>query len=800
MMKILIQGRKNGYSVLYPSLTPSDPFYSYANDIQSISASNNSIYYGKLFYTLAFTNGGYIFTKYIIGDDVERGQLGEIGISVFISNTEILKGDEIKSLLDELINIYHSNFIFNHKIVEPKNGFDWTLFETRVKSYNSKLLQNPHNFNYQTSGTKDPAFHYYKSDNELIELFDKPFQEEYFDYKQIYIIEYNHQGASNPLNVLKNSGVEVNPDLSNEYRYLNSFSLPGLTIKTKFNNQWNERTSEAGKNIIRSKWPVKLSYQKDEKCYKPIESPEKTTTELSEFLEIRGNRIIVKTDRFNKPEEIQTVVEFNVVDHKKNEITNVQIDLKCNNYRLPKTVINNKAEFKGPELIQLWTAEVRTGEYSGKEEFTPETDRKVEIKVKKHITITLNIKDEYGNPLSDFEVKTNLTKKFQKTATLNFIDEKIDIPCQVIVRTKGYEDWLEPSFTPSEKDNIVINLKKKEKKPQGAFLTKLKTIFSNPAAIAISIVSVLLIAFGIWLFNDYLSKSDKPHDTVLTAQQIQTYIEGDSFLLYTLDDYKQKWDSQQESFIKRKGKGFFGGEEEVDSSGWKKEWQPVYNSIEKAIKNRILINDKNFAELKNQTYSSAQNSFKTAIQIIDINKYDDAKQKLGDVSKLTISEIAVKVDEYLKSLDLENEPQVEVKPTKENGSKPSDVKNGGKTNPGKTNTTENPPRKEDSSGNKHEEIIGYLKGSELNKNKLEEYKGVDGINKSLKNSIQLGMDFWLLDGSGEGSDAKTYFSYREKVKKDDNFNNSKLRIFLDKMCQQSSRVSYSEIDKRKGLK
>lgn len=68
------------------------------------------------------------------------------------------------------------------------------------------------------------------------------------------------------------------------------------------------------------------------------------------------------------------------------------------NYSL-KTVVNNKLEFKGTELIQLWTAEVRTDEYSGKKEFTPETDQKVEIKVKEHKTIPLNVKDEEGTIL-----------------------------------------------------------------------------------------------------------------------------------------------------------------------------------------------------------------------------------------------------------------------------------------------------------------------------------------------------------------------------------------------------------------
>jgi hypothetical protein len=62
-MKILIHGRKNGYTILFPKPTPLE-FYSYASDIQSISANNYDVYYGKYFYTLAFVNGGCVFTKY----------------------------------------------------------------------------------------------------------------------------------------------------------------------------------------------------------------------------------------------------------------------------------------------------------------------------------------------------------------------------------------------------------------------------------------------------------------------------------------------------------------------------------------------------------------------------------------------------------------------------------------------------------------------------------------------------------------------------------------------------------------
>ena len=803
-MEVLVHGTKKGHQ---SNLIPKAEASFSLGDVHNGGSNDNTL--GKSVYSLSFFKGGCIFSIYTIVIDVLRSDAtGYIAFSLFISQNRELtgKGKDVKSILDNLKNCYCNNYIRYNCINRGESELiqeDWTFIEEILKEFKEQD-KNYHAPNILT-GDILPAFHYYKSDNELIELFDNPFQEEYIDYKQIYFIDYNLKGASNPLNVLKNSGVEVNPDLSNEYLYLNSFShIQGLTISAYFNNQWNDRTWETGKNIIRSKWPVKLSYQKDEKCYKPIESTEKTATELSEFLEIRGNRIIVKTDRFNKPEEIQKVVEFKVVDHKGNEITSVQILCRSDNYS-PKPVVNNKLEFKGRELIESWTAEVISENYIGKEVFTPDLKQEVEIKVKEHKTIPLNVKDEEGTTLPDFEVRTNHTKKFQRTNTLYFINEQIDCPCQIIVRSKGYEDWPEPSFTPAEKDIIDIKLIKKEKKTQGAFLTKLKSIFSNPAGIAISVVFVLLIALGIWLLFDDSGKKNKPQDIPLTTQQIQeqikVYVDGDSLLLNTLDDYKAKWKLQEPNFITKSSAWRFWKEKKGNSSEWSAVWRPIDESIEKAIKKRILITDKNFEELKNQSYSPAQDSFKTAIEKIDSTQYEDVGQKLGDVSKLTLSEILVKINLLLISKDVEKEVLTEVRSENRNG---TEQHNGQKKDQqdvkGNRTAAPPPPNTEDASQNITAEILKYLKGNELNKVKLEEYKKKTSNNTNLKNSIQLGLEFWALDGSSEGRNVKTYFSFREKVKNDANFDGSKLRSFLEKMCQAGTVASYKEIDKKKGLK
>jgi ribosomal protein L22 len=115
-------------------------------------------------------------------------------------------------------------------------------------------------------------------------------------------------------------------------------------------------------------------------------------------------------------------------------------------------------------------------------------------------------------------------------------------------------------------------------------------------------------------------------------------------------------------------------------------------------------------------------------------------------------------------------------------------------------TVKAPAQQKTVSTYKNSEIIQYIRGGELDTAKLIEYKSTKGISQKLKNSIQLCLDFWALDGSGSGKKSKTYWNLRDKVNADDNLHNSKLKAFIDKMSQEGATPSYSNQDKKRGLK
>lgn len=413
-----------------------------------------------------------------------------------------------------------------------------------------------------------------------------------------------------------------------------------------------------------------------------------------------------------------------------------------------------------------------------------------------------------------------------------------------------------PGHSDSDSDD-----NKDEKK---SFAAKVKSFFSKPAVIATSIVSALVFGLGIWALCYSLGNDKQPKKNLLTTKRITAYIEGDSLMLNKLNNYEENWKSQEQNFITKSGGRFFGGVENIDSTEWTGDWKPTYKNIEQAITKRNLINQKSFKKLKKLSYSAEQQSFKTAIKKIDSTEYTEVGQKLSDVSALTLTQIADSINAVLNSIKQEEREKLALpkEQKKEEIGKvqkdehrymimylktssdfdltriskyysvrglSTDLNNGlrlvkdfidsgyvhcktfkvkassdkflkknkniEKWVDGVCNDSQTGASTDNTSA-----IIKYIKGSELNKSKLKEYKKAKGINNNLKRSIQLCLDFWALDGNGSGKNAKTYWTFLKKVKKDKYLQESKLIAFLDEMCKEEASPSYSTIDKKKGLK
>jgi len=299
----------------------------------------------------------------------------------------------------------------------------------------------------------------------------------------------------------------------------------------------------------------------------------------------------------------------------------------------------------------------------------------------------------------------------------------------------------------------------------------------------------------------------KGYDTYLATFEVlipaliksfeKNYTESDILLPNKLKVYNEFWEAQ-------KSKAFENGEETEN-------WNEISRGINLAIKKRDLIESKNFEQLQKQPYSPIQKGFQRAVALIKSDDYKIVGDKLDNVSDLTLNQIAIKINSILIDIERQSKDQSDETINKEaiTEDSGSDETQQGKSNgsnpalsipkPRKTSgVTKRDPilksnqgsvlkkvDKQDVSLEKINEITNYLKGSEIVRQKLDEYKNIIGIPNQLKASLHLCIDFWELDENGSGNNAKTYYSFRKKVEADTNLKDSELKTFLDGICKQN---------------
>jgi len=291
-MKIFIQGRKDGYKILYPRPTPEEFFY-FARDIQSASAKSGSDYFGKSIYALALTNGGCIFSKYFIGYDFDRKDTGYIGVSIYIPDNKKLRGIDVKLFLDDLLQTYLFNYVDGHNITNRIE--EWHLFSSLIDMFKSRLIEYEKEDGYK-AGEHDAAYLFYDSDTLLQSIFDSPYQPEYVDFKEVFLVNEKFKQTGNPLDIFKNSGTEIKIDFSNEIFFLHlDNNLTGLKVSA----DGKYKTGRQGENKIRFKSIIELTYCADDRCFLPgsvTGSLSDANSDIHKYLIRRGKYVSINFD------------------------------------------------------------------------------------------------------------------------------------------------------------------------------------------------------------------------------------------------------------------------------------------------------------------------------------------------------------------------------------------------------------------------------------------------------------------------------------------------------------------------
>jgi hypothetical protein len=846
-MKIFIQGRKDGYNVLYPNPTP-DEFYKFASDIQRIDAQNDVRLYGQSFYSLAFTIEGVIFSKYIIGYDDQRSNLGYIGISVFMPIQKKIAGIDIRMLLDELINTYYKNYCPDFYIRNKQE--DWILFNTLAENYDKKLFGAIENYDNIKSGSAEAAYIYFKDIAELQKYFEEPFQEKYNSYRQILFINNDFKSKpENPLNALRNSDVDLTDEIDLEnpnYRLLFNGNSNSCKILVKANgNSILSGTKFRRKDELDIKWSKQyfVTENKRGKCYEMKDK----------FISVNQEARTVTIQEIELEPEQKTIT-FEIKDRNGKLINEAEILIENNfdskfkpvEWRKAKSA-NQVIPFKGDNIGRSWTVIARKGSDLVSEphriDFEKDCNRIIELTLneKKELKIIAHKENLDGDVIDDIQVSKTI-----------FTNNEINQPHTITVTSFGYQSYSFV-FHPLKDENpkhIVLQRQSQTNKKtynvsggnhgnlnnnylsyksdgsdldrgciipdKGWIFTcwklvdntlvaqyKKKPFYTNPIFIASSIVFVIALVIGIWKINPFNNNNNNSDSlkVEVNSDSINNYLQGNELMMSELvklrtdrEKYLSQMSQKQQDSIENissENRGFLGwilGDDEEANN---------YDE-EAMISEDLFSNDTIWQKIK------------LAIELRDsINTLNFEYLKKQEYShrqnefKVVIESVRPADYDLIKNelnpiemtlIDIASSIYNILKTKKTEQSLTTDKVEKEKVKHKEPVQSKNILDKKDTPNeiakpkisNKDEDIRNYLKGSVLKSDELNKFRK-QTTDKEIKKSIDLCLKLWEL----KGTDGNSYYSIQKLCDSDNILKNSDLNTILKKINSKTTAIEYA---------
>ncbi|MEI7582737.1 hypothetical protein [Runella sp.] len=830
-MNIVIHGTKGGFSIFSPKR------WKYLLDVSADTDKSNGTAIGKQVYAIRFKAGNTMFSKYqIIRDILGDRRTGFIGFSLLLPDNESLSGTDITNLLDRVSDEYCYKYIVDNNLEEVEE--DWDFLDRISSEYETKILtvlsDNTDTLQY---GSKDDAFIYYSSTDELQRYFDVPFQEEYNDYRQILFISNIWRGKpESPINALRhtpNANLTGKIDLTKrEYKLKDFYGVgkngSGITIKIQANSKWLSNNDK-----ITNKDLIEIAYLKDD-CYVPIREYGKLNDDnIKQYLIIDEERKKIEVKRDVKLKPQSQIITFVITDSNSGPMIDSEIQIGNSIFQKVNGLYYDHT-FEGEDLKKHWTVSCRKGDFFGKIDIKPldVIHKYVDLKLKKRRVIEIRALFKNGESVFNLPLSVKMVsnddrqeKIYHSTKEITFEDE--EITKNWTIEISAYEEKIEYSgkkvnysplhgekpvtvFLENKKGssigpsavpvtgNVSIHQEKKTNENNSSIWDNVRRWFQEDknqskifAGIIVFAIAILAIFFKIFI------QGENPPLNI--EDQIKQYVEGDTLFPEKLKGYKVEWEKRRPEVNKEGGSwlsifGIGSEGEKSDSTDYQK-WDEVMQSIDRAIVKRDLVNQVNFEELKRQRYSDHQQEFKRAIEGINTADYENVRNQLESNNPyLTLTQIATSITAILNSrqtgrnqrIDLQKDrqvtPETTLSPNKSDDTKPS----------------EQSPKPAPEEPKNTDEIVNYLRGDEFERSGLETYK-TSTNDKKLKKSIDLALKFWALNGTPGNS----YSAYQKQLANDNHLKNSKLKTLVDHMCETTNPdyvIELPETDQDKSFK
>lgn len=585
-MKIFIQGRKKGYSVLYPFPTP-DEFYNFARDVQSISAQNQPFFYGQSIYSLASSLGGRIYTKYVLGYDVQRSNLGNISFSVFVHDSKFMSGASILKLLDALSAKYFNTYAPDFFINDVQEN--WSLLTSIAEQYDAELhTLDSLDIEHLERGNQDAAFIYYSSREKLAAFFEDPYQKAYTPFSQVFFVEAALKGkAENPLNTLTISpGADLTGmvDLENKkYR---------LIVNASSNAKVDRIHSDGHRTPLYSN---DRFHRKDElfiKWSRQYYNPQEKSGTIEELKDYLGINELNRTVNV-LPQNLQIITkdvqpQFLLKD------APIEVDkFRCINSQNEEVELqeDGKLHFEGAQLVQNWTITASKGTtISIRDSFVPETASTVLLlRATEKIRIPFVFVDkETGEKIPSVEISftDSRGKRRNEYSPIDFVNEEIDKKVLLSFRAKGYQKQepypvLPRNVAGEERIELVPVPKREPLKWEGDLMPETSNGHHRPRRswLRRNLLPLILGIFlaGSLLANVLLGLSLKNEKAINLVKSATEYVEGSELLTSKLNEFakqsaiKKDWSLNKRIESALTQRGFIDASQfQIDSDSWDK--------------------------------------------------------------------------------------------------------------------------------------------------------------------------------------------------------------------------------------
>ena len=682
--------------MLYPFPTP-DEFYNFAMDVQSINAQNQPFFYGRSLYSLASSRGGRIYTKFVLGYDVQRSNLGNISFSVFVPDSKFIPGKSVMELLDALSTKYFDTYAPNFYINDVQEN--WSLLTSIAQQYDADLHSlDPLDVEHLERGTQDAAFIYHSSREQLAAFFEDPYQKEYTSFSQVFFVDAALKGkAENPLNTLKISqGADLTGQVDLDNKKYRLIVAPSSYAKVERIHVDGHRTPLNSNDRFHKKDKIFIKWSKQ---YYNEQERSGTIEELKDYLDINElNRTVSIL-----PQNLQIITK-DIQPQFLLKGEPIKIDkFKCSNSQNEEVELqsNGKLHFEGAQLVQTWTVSASKGTtISIRESFVPDNASTVlPLRASEKVSVSFIFVDkETGEKIHSAEISftDSHEKKRKEYDSIDFVNEQIDKKVRLTIKAKGYQTLESYSIVPrnvtgEERIELVPVPKREPLKWEGERMPdnlnghhRPKRSWLRRNLVPLVLGSLLAVSL---FFNVLLCLSLKNEKAINLVKSATEYVEGPELLSSRLNEYaKQSVVKKDESLIKRiesalTQRGFIDASQfQIDSDSWDKN-----NTLKQSPE---LLSFYQLCQDNRQLIGKMQNHlkevWKDGLKDRPLKEITDTLRCYVELEKKKAAELEREIRERMSQEESTNLSQGEIANNVQNGEPTPTVNNGASTLDGLT--------------------------------------------------------------------------------------------------------------------